>query len=314
MKPCKGKDGKGLPTHLILQYAREQEDADRRANRGKTASAPSLAQTSSRKPPSGFAKSAGPHPFLPVPPPSEPENVPRKRGPLDIAFKNEMRDVCDESIARCLYANGLPFNLVRSPYWREMVSTLSKAPADYVCVGYEKVRTTLLSRERASVEKQLKVIKDTWVETGVSIISDGWKDCKNRPLINVIAVSPKGAMFLKAVDCEGQVKDASFIANILIESIDMVGAANVVQVVTDNAKNCRAAGSIVEATYNHIFWTPCTVHSLNLIMQKIGTKIEWVKKIYMEAEEIQMFVTNHHMTQAIFRTFSSLELLKVISI
>ncbi|XP_059069163.1 uncharacterized protein LOC131859437 [Cryptomeria japonica] len=118
-------------------------------------------------------------------------------------------------------------------------------------------------------------------------------------------------MFLKAVDCEGQVKDASFIANSLIECIDVVGTQNVVQAITYNAKNCRAAGTIVEVTHNHIFWTPCVVHSLNLIMQKIGTQIDWVKKLYEEGEEIQMFVTNHHMSQAIFRTFSKLELLKV---
>jgi len=110
-------------------------------------------------------------------------------------------------------------------------------------------------------------------------------------------------MFLKAIDCEGQVKDSEFISRILIEAIEMVGSENVVQVVTNNAKNCRGAGALVESRYDHIFWTPCTVHSLNLIMQRIGTEVDWVK--------IQMFVTNHHMSQSIFRTYSKLELLKV---
>ena len=53
-------------------------------------------------------------------------------------------------------------------------------------------------------------------------------------------------MFLKAVDCEGQVKDSEFICRILIEAINMAGSENVVQVVTDNAKNCRGAGDLVE--------------------------------------------------------------------
>ena len=119
-------------------------------------------------------------------------------------------------------------------------------------------------------------------------------------------------MFLRAVDCEGQVKDVDFIARLLIESIEFVGVDNVVQVITDNAKVCRAAGALVEARYDHIFWTPCTVHSLNLVMKAIGTQIEWVKKVYEEGEEIQMLVTNQHMSQAIFRNFSRLELLKVI--
>ena len=77
-------------------------------------------------------------------------------------------------------------------------------------------------------------------------------------------------MFLRAVDCEGQVKDVDFIARLLIESIESMGVDNVVQVITDNAKVCRAASVLVEAQYDHIFWTPCTVHSLNLVMKAIG--------------------------------------------
>jgi len=95
-------------------------------------------------------------------------------------------------------------------------------------------------------------------------------------LINVISQSPHGAMFLKAVDCEGQMKDSQFIANILIEAVELVGPENVVQVITDNATVCRAAGLIVEGKYQHIFWTPCVVHSLNLMLSKLGKQIEWI--------------------------------------
>ena len=56
----------------------------------------------------------------------------------------------------------------------------------------------------------------------MTIVSDGWKDTRNKPLINVIAMSPKGAMLLKAIDCEREVKDSQFISRILIEAIDMV--------------------------------------------------------------------------------------------
>jgi hypothetical protein len=241
----------------------------------------------------------------------QPQISTRKRGPLDKAFQHELRDIADQKIGRCLFANGIPFNLVRSPYWREMVQAINNAPSGYQSPGYEKVRTTILHNEKKNVELQLKPIRESWIQSGVSIVSDGWKDCKNRPLINVIAVSPKGSMFLRAVDCEGEVKDAEFISRILIDSIESVGPDNVVQVITDNAKVCRAAGALVEARYDHIYWTPCTVHSLNLVMKAIGTQIEWVKEIYEEGEEIQMFVTNHHMSQAIFRTYSHLELLKV---
>ena len=44
---------------------------------------------------------------------------------------------------------------------------------------------------------------------------------------------------------------------------------NVVQVITDNAKNCAGAGALVHQMYPHIFWTPCVVHTLNLALQNI---------------------------------------------
>ena len=104
--------------------------------------------------------------------------------------------------------------------------------------------------------------------------------------------------------------DAEFISWILIDSIEAVGTYNAVQVNTDNEKNCKATGALVEARYDHIFWTPCIVYSLNLATQAIGTRVDLVKQIY-EGEEIQMLLKNHHISQAIFRYFSKLELLKV---
>ena len=54
-----------------------------------------------------------------------------------------------------------------------------------------------------------------------------------------------GPMFIKTVDCSGEVKDKNFIAAILSEVIDEVGDHNVVQIVTDNASNCKAVGELI---------------------------------------------------------------------
>ena len=85
-----------------------------------------------------------------------------------------------------------------------------------------------------------------------------------------------------------------------------------VQVITDNAPVCKAAGLIVESRYNHIFWTPCIVHNLNLILEEIEAKTEWIKELTGQAREIIKFITNHHQSQAMYREYSKLELLKVV--
>ncbi|KAL5172115.1 hypothetical protein HKD37_16G044935 [Glycine soja] len=51
-----------------------------------------------------------------------------------------------------------------------------------------------------------------------------------------------GPMFLKAIDCSNEIKDKDFIAKLMREVIMEVGHSNVVQIVTDNAAVCKAAG------------------------------------------------------------------------
>ena len=120
--------------------------------------------------------------------------------PLGSPFQNEARDTADHPIARCIYANGLSFNVVCSPYWQYMVRAVNEAPKGFKSPGYEKIRTTLLDDEVARVDAAMLPIKDTWTETGVTIVSDGWKDARNRPPVNVIVVATRGAMFLRGVD------------------------------------------------------------------------------------------------------------------
>ncbi|XP_038701682.1 uncharacterized protein LOC119998424 [Tripterygium wilfordii] len=84
-----------------------------------------------------------------------------------------------------------------------------------------------------------------------------------------MAVTESSPMFLRAVNCEGEIKDRFFIANLLKEAIMEVGSRSVVQVVTDNAPICKSAGLIIESQFPHIFWTPCVVHTLNLALKNI---------------------------------------------
>eukprot|EP00253_Pinus_taeda_P009329 PITA_09329 len=217
-KDANGKPSKGLNSAKIKFYASLQEVADKKLAKGKH-----LMQSSTTRPPlpSRSATTTNKRPTL---------------GPLEVAFNNQGRDIVDEHVARCIYANGLAYNFVRSPYWQQMIKVVNEAPKGYKSPGYEKVRTILLASERQSVDRQLQAIQDTWAETSVSIIYDRWRDQRNRPLINVIAICPQEAMFLKVVDCSGIEKDASFISTILIDSIESVGPHNVVQVITNNAQ------------------------------------------------------------------------------
>jgi len=134
-------------------------------------------------------------------------------------------------------------------------------------------------------------------------------------------------MFLRADNCEGEYKSKEYIAEKLRAIIDEVGRQNVVQIITDNAANCKGAGLLIEAENDHIFWTPCVVHTLNLAMKNIcepklprtptdedmhvWSQLEFINNVKVEATMIKNFIMNHGMRLSMFNEFSHLKLLSI---
>ncbi|KAI3790548.1 hypothetical protein L2E82_03661 [Cichorium intybus] len=165
---------------------------------------------------------------------------------LEEAFGVMERTMVDMKIIRGLCANGLPFNVLRNPQFIEMINAIKKSPDGYKPPSSEKARTVLLDECVRDIDKDLIQVKDTWYTQGVSLISDGWTNVKHKPLINVLAVNARGAVFMYAEDYSGVETTGVEISKFLIGAIETVGASNVLQVVTDNAANCKAAGREIE--------------------------------------------------------------------
>jgi hypothetical protein len=79
-----------------------------------------------------------------------------------------------------------------------MAQAINGAPKGYKSPGYDKARTLGLDRERAKIHIALGKFTNAWNHYGVSIVSDGWKNVKGRPLINILGVS--GVVFLSTHD------------------------------------------------------------------------------------------------------------------
>ena len=74
----------------------------------------------------------------------------------------------------------------------------------------------------------MKSINDTWKEKGLSIVSDGWTDVQIRPLINFMATSEKGQLFIKSIDGTKEYKDKHFISDLFLKVIGEVRHQHVV--------------------------------------------------------------------------------------
>ncbi|KAL4598363.1 hypothetical protein ACB092_11G054500 [Castanea dentata] len=188
-------------------------------------------------------------------------------------FQNNARHELDSQIARMFYIGGISFHFARNPYYRSSYSyAATHSIPGYIPPGYNVLRTTLLQREKAHVDRLLKPIKDFWVENGVSTVSDGWSDPQRRPLINIMVVSDGGPVFIKAIDGLGEFKDKHYIAGVLRDAIKEIG----------HEKN--------EVTYE---------------------ECSWITRIADDASFIRVFIMNHSMRLAMFNEFCPLKLLQV---
>jgi Protein of unknown function (DUF 659) len=76
----------------------------------------------------------------------------------------------------------------------------------------------------------VQLLKETWGQTGLTVTSDGFTDTCSTPLLNIIACSPKGEVFLRAVDTSGETKTGEYISSLLIKEIEDIGPEKVIQV------------------------------------------------------------------------------------
>lgn len=80
------------------------------------------------------------------------------------------RDDVDGKIIQFLCACGVPFNVLRSHCWHEMVKAINEALKGYKSPNYQKARTMLLEREKTKVQRALTRFTNEWVDCGVSIV------------------------------------------------------------------------------------------------------------------------------------------------
>ena len=81
--------------------------------------------------------------------------------------------------------------------------------------SYNDLRGRLLDEEKVDCTRRLDELRQSWVATGCSIMSDGWIDGKSGSIINILVNCPRGTIFIKFVDVSPYVKDAHLLCDLL---------------------------------------------------------------------------------------------------
>ncbi len=138
---------------------------------------------------------------------------PKKQSTLKAAFSKQDCSKVDQLWGQAFYANGLSFRLATDPHFKAAVVATASFGESYLGPpSVDRLRTTILEREKQLCQDGLASFQESLQLTGAMITGDGWSDVRRRPLLNLFVVSPKGEMFLKAVDMGGETKDVVYIA------------------------------------------------------------------------------------------------------
>lgn len=204
----------------------------------------------------------------------------------------ESKQIVDDHVADFLIENGIPFNVINSRSWEIMLESIGQYGPGYRSPTYHDCRGKLLDRTVGRTAELRKKHEESWKEYGCSIMSDGWTSTNHCHIINFLANSPAGTFFLGSVDASSEVANANMLADLLEQHINQVGKENVVQVVTNNGVNFKAAVRILMERIPTLFWTPCASHCLDLMLEDIG-KINDFNTCINHAKKVTRFVYKH---------------------
>jgi hypothetical protein len=190
------------------------------------------------------------------------------------------------------YECGIPFNVASSRQFQIAIEASCQYGPGYKPPSPYELREPLLRdcvKETKLLRKQHEV---AWKEYGCTLMSDGWSDRRGRHLINFLVNSPAGTYFLESVDASAECQDARMIADLLEQRIVDVGINNVVQVVTDNGANYKAAGRILMERIPTLYWSPCACHCLDLMLEDVG-KLNAFRKPIARGRRVTNFIYRH---------------------
>ncbi|XP_065868441.1 uncharacterized protein [Euphorbia lathyris] len=226
----------------------------------------------------------------------------RTRTPqASLSWKTITKEDVDDVVARFFYADGLNVDIVNSPYFHEMVQAIGAFGSGYELPSMDKLSDSFLSKEKGRIEKSMALVRESWPHTGCTILCVGQLNGTIGSFhINIFVSSPRGHTFLKAVDIDDSDEGDHLFSDALSDAIVEVGSSNVIQIISHLGGTCKSSESVILSKFPHIFWSPCTLHSILMLMEEIA-ELEWIKPVVTCAKAIeQCMLTYQHISSCIF--------------
>ena len=125
-----------------------------------------------------------------------------------------------KAIATWWFDVNVPFNGANSYYYQPMIDVITSMGPGFEGPSFHDLRGPLL---KDIVHEYLLGIKVDCKLYGCTIMADGWSNRRNVPIVNFLAYSPRGTIFLKFVDTSGLRKDKETLLEMFDEVVKEVG-------------------------------------------------------------------------------------------
>ncbi|XP_052486296.1 uncharacterized protein LOC128041038 [Gossypium raimondii] len=191
-----------------------------------------------------------------------------KQSKLSLSFLKSAKAKLGKAKSKLILHEALPVRITESPFLQPVlqvaaeVEKLVRGPSAYEVTG------VYLEDEYKEIQEWVNTFKPLWEEREVTIMCDGWKETTNQHIINFLIYSTR---------------------------VDKIGEEFLVQVVTDNEAAIKADGHMLMQKRRHLYWSACSAHYLDLILEEISNR-KSVKKVLDEAKKITSFIYNHTWT------------------
>ncbi|URE08302.1 hypothetical protein MUK42_31096 [Musa troglodytarum] len=212
--------------------------------------------------------------------------------------KEEVKDESAWHAARCIgrffFEAGIDTANVKLPSFQVMMDAVIGCGSGYKVPTYDELKGTILHEEVKEVLKHVEDVKQSWGQTGCSILLDGWTDPRGRSLISFLVNCPLGTIFLRSVDASDAVDDVDTLFLLVCNVIEEVVVAH------DTSDCIEAAGKKIMEKYRSIFWTLSADYCINIIFEKIEAQ-DYVKKVLSDAKAITKFIYSNALPLKLLR-------------
>ncbi|KAE8712652.1 hypothetical protein F3Y22_tig00110239pilonHSYRG00274 [Hibiscus syriacus] len=196
-----------------------------------------------------------------------------KQPKLAASFLKNAKVKLGKAISKLILHEALPTRIVELPFLQPILQVAVEVGKSVRGPSTYEVTGVYLEEEFREIQERVKEFKSIWEERSVTIMCDRWKGTRNQHIINFLIYSPRDTIFRKSIAASNiTYRTAEYYFDIMEKMVDEIGENFIVQFVTDNEVTIKAGGKMLMQNRRHMYWSACSAHCLDLILEEIGNK------------------------------------------